>query len=51
MHMAKPEQAIFEAVAQVTGKGPDVIFTDDLEANRLAAERYVGWRTLPALSI
>ena len=50
MHMSKPEPCIFEAVqTAIGGAGKDVIFIDDIEANRLAAERTLGWRTFPSL--
>ncbi len=57
MHMAKPEKEIFDAVHQsLTAAHPEVtdprniIFIDDIEANRTAASHYVGWTTYPALS-
>lgn len=54
MHMAKPDPAIFRAVHQaVTREGtirPErIIFIDDIEANRRAAEQTVGWHTLPSI--
>ena len=49
MHLAKPEREIYEAVQRVIDAdhpgSKQVIFTDDLEINRQAAERYVGWQT------
>lgn len=55
MHLAKPEEAIFRAVDDaVRGACPDgtgqIIFIDDIEANRKAAERYVGWKTFASIN-
>lgn len=53
MHMAKPEEQIFRAVHQTIQSYSDlsdIIFIDDIEINRLAAEKYVGWRTFASLS-
>ena len=57
MHLSKPEPEIFEAVqrsindiCQMTHDTCQVIFIDDLEANRLAAERTVHWRTFSSIS-
>ena len=62
MHMAKPEPAIYLAVneqinhpaipANCPADSPshspsEVLFIDDIEANRLAAEQTVGWTTFP----
>ena len=50
MHMAKPEAQIFEAVNEAIGaEGQEVVFIDDLEMNRLAAEQYVHWRTFESI--
>jgi len=50
MHVAKPEQAIFQAVQQtIDPRDAEVVFVDDLEANRMAAERFVHWRTFPSV--
>ena len=50
MHMAKPEAQIFEAVNEAIGaEGEEVVFIDDLEMNRLAAEQYVHWRTFESI--
>ena len=46
MHCTKPDREIFERAARVMEDGRvPVIFVDDLEANRLAATRYCGWRS------
>lgn len=50
MHMAKPEPQIYQAVHEAIGSPSDVIFIDDIEANRLAAEQTVHWQTLADLS-
>lgn len=62
MHMAKPEPEIYLAVneqinhpaapANCPADSPslspsDILFIDDIEANRLAAEQTVGWTTFP----
>ena len=54
MHMSKPEQQIFEAVDKEIRSREngelEVVFIDDIEANRKAAERFVGWTTVPDVS-
>ena len=57
MHMAKPEPQIYQAVQEaindqlpITNHQYPVIFIDDIEANRLAAEQTVHWQTLANLS-
>lgn len=45
MHMAKPEPEIFEVVQKEIGNPEKVVFIDDIEANRQAAEQTVHWRT------
>ena len=48
MHMAKPEQQIYKAVNEQIKTdidSPNVIFVDDIETNRLAAQQTVGWTT------
>ncbi len=58
MHMAKPEPEIYLAVnkqinppaapANSSAISPsNILFIDDIEANRLAAEQTVGWTTFP----
>lgn len=52
MHMAKPEKEIFEAVHNdiMNLYAPEkVIFIDDIEANRKAAEKYVHWQTFASV--
>ena len=52
MHLAKPEPQIFLEVQQAIDPSSEeeVIFIDDLELNRLAAERTVHWRTFPSIN-
>ena len=55
MHLSKPEEAIFREVdkavrADLHTSQADIIFIDDLEVNRLAAERFVGWRTFASIN-
>jgi len=54
MHLSKPEPAIFKAVDQVVRTDhpevSEIIFIDDIEVNRLSAERCVGWRTYSSIS-
>jgi putative hydrolase of the HAD superfamily len=49
MHVAKPEEetyrAVDEAIRAKEDEETEVIFVDDLEGNRQAAEKYCGWRT------
>ncbi len=62
MHMAKPEPEIYLAVNEQINPpatpancpadspslpAPEILFIDDIEANRLAAEQTVGWTTFP----
>lgn len=49
MHMAKPEPEIFEAVQKELGNPENVIFIDDLQANRQAAEQTVHWKTFESI--
>lgn len=51
MHMSKPEPQIFKAVqaAIKPATGTEVIFIDDIPANRLAAEQTVHWRTFSSI--
>ena len=50
MHMAKPEPQIFEAVHAAIGNPENVIFIDDIQANRLAAEQTVHWKTFESIN-
>ena len=47
MHMAKPEPEIYLAVNKQINTDSEILFIDDIEANRLAAEQTVGWTTFP----
>lgn len=51
MHIAKPEPEIFGAVqaAIKPSAADEVIFIDDLELNRQAAEKTVHWRTFASI--
>lgn len=49
MHLAKPEPEIFETVHKAIGNPKSVIFIDDLQANREAAERTVHWQTYESI--
>ena len=49
MHMAKPEPEIFESVQKELGNPENVIFIDDLQANRLAAEQTVHWKIFESI--
>ena len=49
MHMSKPEPQIFEAVQKAIGNPPSVVFIDDIQANRQAAEQTVGWQTYASI--
>ena len=54
MHVAKPEEEIYRAVDEAIRAKEDeeteVIFVDDLEGNRQAAEKYCGWRTFASIA-
>ena len=52
MHMAKPDPEIYRAVHQAIHPAPDdeIIFIDDLELNRLSAEKTVPWRTYSSIA-
>ena len=46
LHMAKPNQDIFAHVAREAHiDSAHTIYVDDLEKNRAAAEKYLGWQT------
>lgn len=51
MHMAKPEPEIYRAVNEQISSDisekTNVLFIDDIAANREAAEKTVGWTTFP----
>lgn len=56
MHLSKPEPQIFEAVqAAINQKSTNknqqshIIFIDDLQANRIAAEQTVHWKTFESI--
>ncbi len=50
MHLGKPDRAIFEQVEQAINPSHEpVIFIDDLERNRLAAQQTVGWQTFESI--
>lgn len=56
MHLSKPEPQIFEAVqAAINQKSTSknqqshIIFIDDLQANRIAAEQTVHWQTFESI--
>ena len=52
MHMAKPEQQIFQSVneaIQPLDQSAQVLFIDDIETNRKAAEQFVGWQTFAGI--
>ena len=56
MHMSKPEPEIFQAVnaainhqLSIIHHQSDIIFIDDIAANRLAAEQTVHWRTFSSV--
>lgn len=50
LHIIKPQPELFEYVQHKLQLVPnETIFVDDLEANRLAAEQAVGWKTVASL--
>lgn len=49
MHLSKPESQIFEAVQKAIGNPQNVIFIDDIQANRIAAEQTVHWKTYESI--
>ena len=50
LHMAKPNQEIFDHVVQQTGLVPEeTLYVDDLEKNRKAGERFAGWKTAASI--
>lgn len=50
MHLAKPDPQIFEAVQAAIGNPENVIFIDDILANRQAAEKSVHWQTFDSIA-
>ena len=51
MHLAKPDPEIYRAVQQAIQPAADeeIIFIDDLELNRQAAQQTVHWRTFASI--
>ncbi|MBQ3673914.1 MAG: HAD-IA family hydrolase [Paludibacteraceae bacterium] len=50
LHIAKPSQAIFEHVIRETGlDSTQTVYVDDLEKNRAAANKFVGWQTCASI--
>lgn len=50
LHMAKPNQEIFDYVVQQTGLVPEeTLYVDDLEKNRKAGERFAHWTTAASI--
>ena len=50
LHIAKPEPEIFRLVNNAVGPTANsIIYVDDLEKNRLAAEQCVGWKTYSSI--
>ena len=50
LHMAKPNQEIFDHVAREANiDGARTIYVDDLEKNRAAGEKYAGWKTVESI--
>lgn len=50
LHMAKPNQEIFEHVVREAGiDGVHTIYVDDLEKNRKAGEKFAGWKTVASI--
>ena len=50
LHMAKPNQEIFEHVVKAAKvDSVHTIYVDDLEKNRKAGERFVGWKTAESI--
>lgn len=48
-HVSKPDPRLFNILMERTGAAAeDILFVDDLQANRLAAEA-IGWHTAPSL--
>ena len=51
LHCAKPGREIFDRVAREAGiDASHTVYVDDLEKNRAAAERYMGWRTAESVA-
>ena len=51
LHLAKPDPAIYEYVEQAINPTHEtVVFIDDLEKNRLAAQQSVGWNTFESIN-
>jgi len=47
--LTKPAEAFFRHVADAIGEGA-TLFVDDMEANRLAAQQFVGWQTYASIA-
>ena len=46
--LAKPDEAFFQRVNRRLDTAP-VVFVDDMEINRLSAEKFVAWQTFPSI--
>ncbi len=53
LHIAKPSREMFEyanqAVCRSSVRPESIIYVDDLDKNRAAAERYAGWQTCASI--
>ena len=50
LHMAKPTKEMFEYVAREANvDSAHTVYVDDLEKNRVAAEKYLGWQTCESI--
>lgn len=49
LHLHKPEKPIFDEVSKYIPHGEEVIYIDDAERNRIAGEKYAGWRTFESI--
>lgn len=46
--ITKPAETFFRHVANAIGDG-QTIFVDDMQANRIAAQQFVGWQTCASI--
>ena len=50
LHMAKPNQAIFDhVVREAQIDSAHTVYVDDLDKNRVAGERFAGWKTVSSI--
>ena len=47
--LAKPDEAFFKTIDKRIADARQTLFVDDMESNRLVAEKYVGWKAFASI--